>query len=54
MDNPIVKMIVIVLAVIGALAVASILGMLFMHGSMMSGMFCGEGSVVSASIVQYA
>ena len=40
MENPLVKTIVIVLAVIGALATIGALGMFFMHGTMMGGMMC--------------
>jgi cytochrome c len=47
MNNPIVKAIVIVLAVIGAFALAGVLGMFFMHGSMMSRMM---GVLVSDAV----
>ena len=38
MNNPIVKAVVIVLAIIGAFAVIGVVGMFFMHGSMMNRM----------------
>ena len=47
MNNPVVKAVVIVLAVIGAVAVAGVIAMFFMHGSMMSRM---TGAIITESL----
>jgi cytochrome c len=44
MNNPVVKAVVIALAVVGAVAIAGVVSMFFMHGSMMSRMM---GVIVS-------
>jgi len=42
-NSKILNIVIIVLAVIGALAIISVLGMWLMHATMMGAMMCGNG-----------
>jgi len=52
MDSPVVKTIVIVLAVVGAVAIAGVLAMFLMHGSMMGSMSCATMGAMRAHGLQ--